>query len=160
MQDAMAKLKQPSSPLMLGIFVITTSCLIAWLGSVGFAQTIQERYERQGRCGQQAAEVFKADYGQQIMLDQEGTLFFNYRNHYNAALNKCFFLEITKILGYRAKTPYSATMYRLYDIDENKEYGSFYKRSDATSPADCQILGKLCASEAEWELLIKRFMED
>jgi hypothetical protein len=150
----------PGDRMTLSIFVILTSCFIASLSSVGFTQPTQARYEEQERCGKRASEVFKADYGQQIMLNQEGTLFFNYRNNYNAALNKCFFLEITKILGYRAKTPYPATMYRLYDIDGNREYGSFYKRSDAPSPVDCQILGKSCASEAGWELLIKRFMED
>ena len=114
-------MKHPTrEPMTLGIFVIAKFCFIVLLSSVGFAQTTQAGYEGQERCGKRASGVFKADYGQQIMLDQEGTLFFNYRNHYNAALNKCFFLEITKILGYRAKTPYSATMYRLYDMDENK----------------------------------------
>jgi hypothetical protein len=153
--------KHPSGdPMTLGLFILTTSCIMALLSPTSFAQTTKERYELQERCGKRTAEVFKADYGQQIMPDQDGTLVFNYRNHYNTTLNKCFFLEITKILAYRAKTPYSATMYRLYDIDENKEYGSFYKRSDATSPTDCRILDKSCASEAGWELLIKPFMED
>ena len=51
-------------------------------------------------------------------------------------------------------------MYRLFDINENREYGSFYKELDAHGPTDCVVLDKSCGSEAEWELLIKRFMED
>jgi hypothetical protein len=71
----------PGDRMTLSIFVILTSCFIASLSSVGFTQPTQARYEEQERCGKRASEVFKADYGQQIMLNQEGTLFFNYRNN-------------------------------------------------------------------------------
>jgi hypothetical protein len=45
-------------------------------------------------------------------------------------------------------------MFRLYDINDNKEYGSFYQRFDANMPTDCSVLGKVCRSEAEWDALI------
>jgi hypothetical protein len=147
--------------MTLGSTVIVATCLlVGLLGSVGFAQPNKVEYELRERCGKRAAEVFKAEYSPPVANTDEGQILFNYRSHYNAALNKCFFLEISQTIAYRAKPQYSATMYRLYDINDNKEYGSFYRRSDANSLGECNVIDKSCSSEAEWELLIKRFMED
>jgi hypothetical protein len=57
----------PREPMTLGIFVIAKFCFIVLLSSVGSAQTTQAKYEGQERCGKRASDVFKADYGQQVM---------------------------------------------------------------------------------------------
>jgi hypothetical protein len=91
---------------------------------------------------------------------KEGQNITSYRNRYNPTLNKCFFLEKTSILAYLAKPKYTASMYILFDVNEHKETGSFYKRSDLGTPVQCVVNGKSCNSEAEWELLIAPYMGD
>jgi hypothetical protein len=53
----------------------------------------------------------------------------SYQNHYSATLNKCFYLLITTYLHYKKQAQYTSTLMRLFDINENKEYGAFFKRS-------------------------------
>ena len=50
-----------------------------------------ELHQLQLRCGKNAAEVFAKDYGN---VTDDGYSF-NYQAHYNAHLNKCFFLLIS-----------------------------------------------------------------
>jgi len=71
-----------------------------------------------------------------------------------------FFLEMTEIVATRANPKYTAQMFRLFDLNENKEYGSFYQRSDSGVPTDCTVLGTICHSQGEWDALISRYMED
>jgi hypothetical protein len=61
---------------------------------------------------------------------------------------------------HRANPKYSAQMFRLYDINDNKEYGSFYQRSDSNIPMDCQVLGQAMFFGRGMELLISPYMED
>jgi hypothetical protein len=140
--------------------LIVTPWLFIGLGSGVYAEPNRVQYELQERCGKRAAEVFKSEYQPTVQNTDEGQMLFNYRNHYSAVFNKCFFLEMSNILGYRANPKYSAQMFRLYDLNDNKEYGSYYKRSDKTVPTTCVVLDAQCRSEAEWEALISRYMED
>jgi hypothetical protein len=54
--------------------------------------------ELKERCRIYAAEVFAKDYGDHLKSEGKDS-YYNYQAHYNAHLNKCFFLEITSILG-------------------------------------------------------------
>src|SRR5262249_40347825 len=112
----------------------------------------------QERCGKRAAEVFKNNYTP-VQNTNDGQISFNYRNHYNATLNKCFFLEMSTIFATRANPQYTAQMYTLFDLNENREYGNFYQRSGSI-PTECNVLGTICRSQAEWGALISRYMED
>ena len=141
------------------LLIASTPLFVGWLGSYAYSEPNNE-YELQERCGKRAAEVFKSEYSE-FKNTNEGQMLFNYRNHYSATFNKCFFLEITTIIATRANPKYTAQMFRLYDINDNKEYGSFYKStSDANAPTDCNVLGKACVSEAEWDALIAPYMGD
>jgi hypothetical protein len=119
------------------------------VGSSGRSQPNKEQYELEERCGKRADEVFRREYE----TKEEKDSLFNYRNHYNPRLNKCFFLEIsTSMIGRHTM----ATMYRLFDLNENKELGNFYKASDGVM--SCVVGTHSCASEAEWNTLISPYM--
>ena len=117
-------------------------------------------YELQERCGKQTEAFFKSEYGTGISSTKEGQSGTNYENHYNTRLNKCFFLESTTALDYTSKNRSGSVLIRLFDFNEKKQYGSYFKRFEDNAPSDCNVAGKICQSASEWELLIKPFMED
>ena len=104
-----------------------------------------------------ASDVFHKEYREAINTKEAQTRF-TYRNHYSPSLNKCFFLEMS--YGFHNTPIYSDKMYRLYDVNENSQYGVFYRRSDMTAPMACQVGDKICWSEDEWETLISFYMGD
>jgi hypothetical protein len=122
------------------------------------AQPNKELYELQERCGRQAAEVFKREYSPPVAKIEHGQMRFNYENHYSAQLSKCFFLEIANTYERIEGKPTISKMMRLFDLNENKEYGTFV--SGPTEPLACAVQGKGCQSESEWRQLLKPFMED
>jgi hypothetical protein len=127
----------------------------------GYAASNKEEYELQERCGKRAGEIFKREYGSGIKRDKDGSTNFGYKNHYNTKLNKCFFLESSR--GYTEATDKKKVgfvMERLFDINENREYGSYFKRDEDSQPTECNVERKVCHSEKEWETLIKPYMDE
>jgi hypothetical protein len=127
------------------------------------AEPNKEQYELQERCGQQAAELFKADHptgreaGTATVNTEDSTNIVTYEDHYSAALNKCFYLQITT--SFKKKPPISSiTIMNLFDINENKQYGTFYG-AQGRPPMQCEVQKKLCHSEDEWRELLKPYME-
>lgn len=119
----------------------------------------KEDYELQERCGKRAEEKFKEAYGK-AGFQTDGVLV-NYINHYNKKLNKCFVLVTgTNIPTGGNEKLGIGTDKTLWDINENKPYGSFYKFSNKSTPSICDVLGRLCKSESEWDLLVKPYMEE
>ena len=80
----------------------------------------------------------------------------HYENHYNARLNKCFYLEVMNAQD-RAEPPY--TIMTLYDLKDGIEIAS-YSKVEGEAPSICVMQGKQCKTEQEWRALIKPFMED
>jgi hypothetical protein len=122
------------------------------------AQPNKQSYELQERCAKRAAEVFEREYGL-VPDDKDGQTLFNYENHYSARLKKCFFLEIAMSYEREEGKPASKIM-RLFDLNENKEYGTFVSGPTESTPLACMVRGKNCQSESEWRQLVKPFMED
>ena len=136
-------------------FVVALILLFAVSG-YGYAQNVKEEYKLQGRCGKRVEELFRKEYGNATAPRVI------YTNHYNRKLNKCFILvtetvynpkEIRKELGV------SSTYKTLDDINENKPYGFFWKLSNGALMS-CEVLGKNCKSEAQWDALVKPYMEE
>jgi len=127
---------------------------LAWFSTYVSAQPNKDLYELQERCVKRAAEVFEREYGSA----KDATLF-NYENHYSARLKKCFFLEIAMSYEREEEKPGSKIM-RLFDLNENKEYGTFVSGPTESTPLACVVRGKNCQSEGEWRQLLKPFMED
>jgi hypothetical protein len=91
------------------------------------AQPNKQVYELQERCSKRAAEVFEREYSP-VSNTEDGQTLFNYENHYSARLKKCFFLEIAMSYEREEGKPGSKIM-RLFDLNENKEYGTFVSGS-------------------------------
>lgn len=66
-------------------------------------------YKLQERCSKSAKDFFQNKY--------QGRPLASYENHYNRKMNKCFILLID---------PAFNTVQYLYDVNENKLYGSLY----------------------------------
>lgn len=48
---------------------------------------------------------------------------------------------------------------RLYDLNENKEYGHYFE-SSGYNFTDCMVGEQSCATEKEWRQLAKPYLED
>jgi hypothetical protein len=120
---------------------------LLWFSAHVSAQTGKVLYELQERCGKRAEEVFKRDYSPSVPKSY-GQITFNYENHYDARLNKCFFLEIAMPHD-KGKLIRSKDM-RLFDLSENKEYGIYLDGfCDGCGPMTCYVQDKVCRSESE-----------
>ena len=109
--------------------------------------------------------MFKSDNpgqsGGSIITNTEGGQdITSYQNHYSATMNKCFYLLITPGLNFKKQPQYTTKLMTLLDINENKEYGTFFERSDFSAPAHCNVQEKICHSENEWRELLRPFMEE
>lgn len=128
--------------------------------NLSHAASPKEEYDLQERCGKRAEEYFKREYGNGISNTKDGQSMTVYTNHYNKKLNKCFILLTTTNVTYKDKKVSSSTFRSLYDINENKEYGIFFKRDNDNFVFECKVSDKVCNSEDEWEALIKPYMEE
>jgi len=115
-------------------------------------------YELQERCGKSAAEVFAKDHanGKSARVGNS-EIYFGYEAHYNAKLNKCFYLEKTQTYDFDKKSVTNG--FRLYDILENKEIGGFGVQP-ALGVVNCEVNGERCRSEDEWHALAKPYLEE
>jgi hypothetical protein len=123
----------------------------------------KEDYELQERCGKRAAELFEKFYGNGMSNDKDGARLSNYRCHYNKKLNKCFVLFTTTNYPQDKKdieTFGLSTDKGLWDINENKQYGTYFKFLKMKTSMLCDFLGSSCKSEYEWDALVKPYMEE
>ena len=124
------------------------------------AATTKEDYELLERCGKRAEELFKREWGSGISKTGETTTMGSYTNHYNKKLNKCFYLETSTALTPKGKNKGTSEQMGLYDINENKEYGQFFKNDSDKLPFVCNVQGAECRSKQEWDSLIRPFMNE
>jgi hypothetical protein len=103
-------------------------------------------YELQERCGKQASTEFRREFGVPGKpATQSGkTTIHNYRSHYNSKLNACIYLIRTHGFdaGSGRKPRGSAGAFEMqviFDINENKEIGSYFKFAESTSQMDCRV---------------------
>ena len=130
---------------------------LAWFSTNACAQPNKKLYELQEQCGKRAAEVFALEYSS-AADSKDGETLFNYENHYSARLDKCFFLEIA--ISYKKEKSTSSKIMRLFDLNDNREYGTFVSGPTESTPVTCVVRGKGCQSEGEWRQLLKPFMGD
>lgn len=133
------------------VFFLIIVCLSIMLSNV-YAGSIKEEYELQERCAKSAAEAFRKWYESETPLR-------HYTNHYNKKLNKCFILVIETTLPKDKKDSPSISKL-LIDVNEQKEYGSFFMFTRNKEIMDCKVLGKPYSSESEWDALVKPYMEE
>jgi len=104
-------------------------------------------YQLQNNCEKRAAETFYRE----AAYDEDRV---DYRAHYNARLNKCFYVET-----YISPTPVGINMWvYLSDLQENRIYGGFHRSTNIVF-FYCSLEDKECHSEAEWNENLKPYME-
>jgi hypothetical protein len=125
---------------------------------------IKVDYELQEKCGKQSKEIFKEKNDGHEGLTRMGKriyFFYGYSNHYNKKMNKCFLLEEIKSYKDRIIDSEVETVNNdLWDINENKNYGSLRMNRKTNILLDCSVLDKECKSEEEWNSLVKPYMEE
>jgi hypothetical protein len=132
--------------------VIALAIAVMMFAVSAWAEPNAELYQLQERCGKSAAEVFAKLYSNGYVKFEGKDFHFNYQAHYNAHLNKCFFLEISGSFEKNNTTP----EYRLFDLMENREYGSFTQTLDGM--IFCNVQETTCSSRSEWDILVKPYM--
>jgi len=135
---------------------------IVFLSSGGdcHAASTTEDYELQNRCGKSAATFFEKRFGTGNKYDDFGQTISTYTNHYNKKLNKCFILVDEFIFPNDKKKFHMSKGQTLFDVIENKYYGFFGTGCSDDSMSPCEMLNKDCNSEAEWDALVKPYMEE
>jgi hypothetical protein len=143
-----------------GLGAIALAGLGLCIPTLATADPDKAQYELQERCGLRADQRFKADYGNGITNTKDGQLINTFRNHYNPHLNKCFTLVRTTGVNNKKTatgTVSSTKMELLFDLNDNNEYGEF-DQVDAKI-LSCYIQDRQCSSYAEWQALIKPFLD-
>jgi hypothetical protein len=128
-------------------------------GAVGAsAQSNNEKYELEERCGKRAAQYFSEHYGNEYDRGDKMTTFNSFRNHYNPRLNKCYVLVVERIhLDSWAKEEEVQTL-TLMDLNENNKFGTYVGNSKSVKM--CEMKDDICHSEIEWWNMTKQYMED
>ena len=115
---------------------------LLWFNGCGAAQPNKKPYELQERCDKRAAEVFAREYNPTSDA-KDGQTLFSYENHYSTRLNKCFFLEIT--VSYEKEKSTSSKIMRLFDLNDNRVYGTFVSGPTESTPVTCVVRGKIAS---------------
>jgi len=142
-----------------------TLALPLLFASTCYAAPNKEQYELQERCGKLTKNAFEREWGRDgVVNNEDSRMLANYRNHYNAKLNKCFYLQSVAIFP-KSKEQGISEEVLLYDLNENKAYGYFHRMRKYGSgapeaPDNCHVLENYCRSDNEWESLIKPYMEE
>ncbi len=118
--------------------------------------------ELQKQCGKQSEEYFKKEYGGGTITGKKGEgLISTYTNHYNKKFHTCFILiNSTELIRYMGDKIESISIKTFFDLNENREYGSWIQFENDNKPCNCRILEKHCNSKEEWGLIVKPYMED
>lgn len=116
--------------------------------------------ELRERCGKRTEEFRKKQFGiKESSGTKDGQTINKYETHYNASLDKCFYLTRSETIGKNKVTKVE----RLFDVGENKEYGMFTGGNRDTFTICVVFVEKgkqKCSSEDEWRALIKPYMAD
>jgi hypothetical protein len=98
-------------------------------------------------CSHLAAQTFRRE----TTNDEDRV---DYRAHYSAHLNKCFYAE-----RYVSLTPKGINIWvYLFDLQTYRIHGGFH-RSTNIGLFYCSVQNRECHSEAEWDELVKTYIE-
>lgn len=79
-----------------------------------------------------------------------------YTNHYNSSMNKCFILATSFNLTLGMKNFY------LYDVIENKRYADYHWDMNDSQKSNCEIMltGQECKSKVDFDEFVKGYMNN
>ncbi len=111
-----------------------------------------EMYNSQRKCRKQCEYVFNEIYNNgKILIKKRLIILYDYSNHYNKKLNKCFML-ITENSVFGKKRI-------LTDVNEDVIYGTVRVNKNNQVVA-CFLLEERCRFEEEWNKLVRPYMEE
>ena len=108
-------------------------------------------YELRDRCRSSAEDFFKIIY-KRINKETTGA---SYKYHYNAIVNKCFFILTRDKMDENG----NFSTKQLFDFNDCELLGTFSRDKHNNIVHGCNVLEKICHSEAEWDALVKPYME-
>ena len=117
----------------------------------------QEIGERSEQCGKLSREQFRRAWKDGRVNTDDGQMIAEFRNHYNAQLDTCFYLLSVASAGVLKKM--------LFDINGGELYGEYLGPANIESPAAerlkaCRVESFYCASGREWDVLVEPYMQD
>jgi len=109
------------------------------------------------QCGKASRAIFQRDWKEGTVNSADGTLKADYRHHYNAGRSTCFYLLTLASTGTIRKM--------LFDVDGGELYGEYLGPAIVESPLvskpkACRVESLYCASDGEWEVLVRPYMEE
>jgi len=139
---------------------IVAAVLSGGMISYCFSEPNKVESELRERCGKRTEEIWKKKFGiDDISNTKDAQIISKYENHYNATLDKCFYLTRSDIIGKKKVTKVE----RLFDV-ENKEYGRFTGGNGDTFHTLCSLgrarisavqkMNGVCLSSNTWKTLI------
>jgi hypothetical protein len=138
----------PGRTIPIGVQRLIIAAILILTATMAAAEPNVTLYQLQNNCEKLADETFR-----RVSADDEDRV--HYRAHYNAHLNKCLYAET-----YISPTPAGINMWvYLSDLRENRIYGGFH-RSTNIGLFYCNLEDKECHSEAEWNEIVKQYMEE
>lgn len=129
-------------------------------------QTTIVNYDLQAKCAKDARTWFGENW-----LPDKDTILLNYTDHYDAKLNKCFILveyHYNSRLAGPGGDSWTNDM-GLFDVYENAKYAQFNenhytymkpKSSTGDEVITCEVSGTQCKTGAEFNGLIRQYMDD
>jgi len=147
-----AIMKNPISIVIVAAFL---SC-----GMISYCFGEPNAHDLHEQCHRRAEELWKKGFGiNDVLKKPGGRVTKKYEYHYNETFKKCFYLTRSDIV----EKMDVATLERLFDVDDKKEYGMFTGGNRGTFAICIMFVGKgkhRCSSEDEWRELVKVYMED
>ena len=148
--------------LFLSILIVFFTTSFMSLVGCNNQKSTKEQYQLQEQCVKRSKEYFNKEYGNGIInWGDEERLTSNYTNHYNKKLNKCYILiTSTQFIRNNENKIENIGLKTLFELNENKGYGSLIQFENNNKPNNCRILEKYCNLEKEWDSLVKPYMEE
>ena len=130
------------------------------------APSKQQAYELSEQCGKTSRDRFRRDWKDGVVPTPDGQMTAEFTNHYNAKLNTCFYLlTVNRYTNGEGGASTSTLSMMFFDIDDDELYGEYLGPATIESPptripTTCRLEYMYCASRGEWEVLVRRYMED
>jgi hypothetical protein len=126
---------------------VVSFCILCATALPALSQTGVDRESLQRRCSEQASDYFDRAY-KPLMRAGNQQKAYSYDSHYNSARKRCYALVT-------ATSQKGGTDYFLKDVSEDKMVGGLL----AADRNSCRVEQRKCASEKEFQTLVKPLME-
>jgi hypothetical protein len=117
----------------------------------------QQAGELSEQCAKMSRGQFRRAWKDGTEHTAAGRTIAEFVSHYNTSLNTCFYLLTVTSAGTLKKM--------LYDMNGGELYGEYLgpaivESPSAGRPVTCRVDSFYCASEGEWGVLVRPYMED